>query len=100
MELDRPFGAVESRTANESLTSVQAALRAADEIAAALQAHLTQEPGRTSKTARRPSRRRWTCYGTRARASPQGSGMLRSNALEAAPEIGRAAVTTQLGEYR
>ena len=45
MELDRPFGAVESRTANESLTSVQAALRAADEIAAALQAHLTQEHG-------------------------------------------------------
>ena len=45
MELDRPFEAAESSTPNESLTSVQAALRAADEIAAALQAHLTQEHG-------------------------------------------------------
>ena len=45
MELDRPSGAVEPGTPNESLTSVQAALRAADEIAAALQAHLTQEHG-------------------------------------------------------
>ena len=45
MELDRPIEAAESSTPDKSLTSVQAALRAADEIAAALQAHLTQEHG-------------------------------------------------------
>jgi Spy/CpxP family protein refolding chaperone len=45
VEMDRPFEAVKSSAPNESLTSVQAALRAADEIAAALQAHLTQEHG-------------------------------------------------------
>ena len=45
MELDRPIEAAEPSTPDKSLTSVQAALRAADEIAAALQAHLTQEHG-------------------------------------------------------
>jgi hypothetical protein len=41
----RQTGAVETKTRTEGLDPVQAALRAADEIAAALQAHLTQEHG-------------------------------------------------------
>lgn len=42
---DRQVGAVKSSVPAESLAAVHAALRAADEIAAALQAHLTQEHG-------------------------------------------------------
>jgi Spy/CpxP family protein refolding chaperone len=45
VEPDRQAGAVEARTGAGGLGAVQAALRAADEIAAALQAHLTQEHG-------------------------------------------------------
>ncbi len=45
MEPDRQMGTVETNTLAGGLDAVQAALRAADEIAAALQAHLTQEHG-------------------------------------------------------
>ena len=44
MESNRQMGA-ETKARSEGLDAVQAALRAADEIAAALQAHLTQEHG-------------------------------------------------------
>jgi hypothetical protein len=43
VEPDRQTAAVETKARAEGLDAVQAALRAADEIAAALQAHLTQE---------------------------------------------------------
>ncbi len=42
---NRQVGAVKTGGRAESLDAVHAALRAADEIAAALQAHLTQEHG-------------------------------------------------------
>jgi hypothetical protein len=42
---DHHLGAVETNAAADGLDALQAALRAADEIAAALQAHLTQEHG-------------------------------------------------------
>ena len=45
VESDRQSGAVKTNVRAEGLDAVQAALRAADEIAAALQAHLTQEHG-------------------------------------------------------
>ena len=45
VESDRHSGAAKTNVRAESLDAVQAALRAADEIAAALQAHLTQEHG-------------------------------------------------------
>ena len=45
MQPDRQLGAVETNAEAEGLDAVRAALRAADEIAAALQAHLTQEHG-------------------------------------------------------
>ena len=44
VESNRQMGA-ETKARSEGLDAVQAALRAADEIAAALQAHLTQEHG-------------------------------------------------------
>jgi hypothetical protein len=45
VEPDRQTAAFENNDRAEALDAVQAALRAADEIAAALQAHLTQEHG-------------------------------------------------------
>jgi hypothetical protein len=42
---NRQVGAEEAGARTESLDAVHTALRAADEIAAALQAHLTQEHG-------------------------------------------------------
>ena len=45
MEPNRQPEAAGTRTRAGDLSAVQAALRAADEIAAALQAHLTQEHG-------------------------------------------------------
>ena len=45
MELDHQAEALKSGARAESLDALHAALRAADEIAAALQAHLTQEHG-------------------------------------------------------
>ena len=45
MRSNRETRAAEIKTRTGSLDAVQAALRAADEIAAALQAHLTQEHG-------------------------------------------------------
>ena len=45
MEPNHQTGAVDTNARAAGLDAVQAALRAADEIAAALQAHLTQEHG-------------------------------------------------------
>ena len=45
MEPDREGGTRKTSAQAEGLDALQAALRAADEIAAALQAHLTQEHG-------------------------------------------------------
>jgi hypothetical protein len=45
VESDRYSGAAKTNVRAESLDAVQATLRAADEIAATLQAHLTQEHG-------------------------------------------------------
>jgi hypothetical protein len=45
MELDRERGTAKTSTRAQASDALQAALRAADEIAAALQAHLTQEHG-------------------------------------------------------
>jgi len=42
---NRQVGAAKSDVRDDSLDALHAALRAADEIAAALQAHLTQEHG-------------------------------------------------------
>jgi Spy/CpxP family protein refolding chaperone len=45
VDSNREAGAVNTGVRTEGLDAVHAALRAADEIAAALQAHLTQEHG-------------------------------------------------------